>query len=433
MAYWNESVERIDRQQLEEVQLGRLQSTLKRAYEQVPMYRNRFDEVGIKPEDVRSLSDMKYLPFTTKQDLRDNYPFGMFAAPMDDIVRIHASSGTTGKPTVVGYTASDLSMWAELMARTLCCGGVTRRDTIHVAYGYGLFTGGLGVHYGAERLGASVVPVSGGNTKRQVRLLQDFGATVLCCTPSYALHISEVAEEMGVSSSDFRLRVGFFGAEPWSESMRQELESKLHVDAIDIYGLSEVLGPGVGSECLAKGGLHVWEDHVIPEIIDPETNEVLPDGCLGELVFTSIRKEACPIIRYRTRDISSITRVPCECGRTHARVSRITGRTDDMLIIRGVNVFPSQIEGVLLEIDGVEPHYQIVVDRKGSLDDVELWVEVSPSFLVDGVRELEQLGNRIRAEVQSTLGLTVRVRLVEPRTIERSDGKAKRVIDRRKL
>lgn len=433
MDYWNESVECIDRQQLERLQLELLQSTLKRAYEQVPLYRTRFDEAGIKPEDVKSLSDLRHLPFTTKQDLRDTYPFGMFAVPMDDVVRIHASSGTTGKPTVVGYTASDLSMWAELMARTLCCGGVTKRDIIHVAYGYGLFTGGLGVHYGAERLGASVVPVSGGNTKRQVRLLQDFRATVLCCTPSYALHISEVASEMNVSPDDLRLRVGFFGAEPWSESMRQELESKFGIDAIDIYGLSEVLGPGVGSECLAKNGLHIWEDTVIVEIIDPETNEVLPDGCPGELVFTSIRKEACPIIRYRTRDISSITRGRCECGRTHARISRITGRTDDMIIVRGVNVFPSQIESVLLEVDGIEPHYQIVVDRKGGLDEIELLVEVSPSFNISGVRELERLGSTIRAEIQSVLGLSVRVRLVEPRTIERSSGKAQRVIDRRKL
>lgn len=433
MAYWDQTVECMDRPQLEAMQLELLRQTLRRAYDRVPLYRSRFDAMGIKPEDVRSLSDVRSLPFTTKQDLRDNYPFGMFAVPMDDIVRVHASSGTTGKPTVVGYTRADLGMWAELMSRTLLCGDVSKSDVIHVAYGYGLFTGGLGVHYGAERVGASVIPVSGGNTKRQIMLLADFGATVLCCTPTYALYIAETAEELGVNLTDLRLRVGFFGAEPWSENMRHELEAKLHIDAIDIYGLSEVIGPGVASECMAKCGLHVWEDHFIPEIVNPETGEVLPDGSLGELVFTSIRKEALPIIRYRTRDISSITHEPCVCGRTHARISRISGRTDDMLIIRGVNVFPSQIESVLLQIDEVEPHYQIIVDRKGRLDDVELLVEVSSSFFSDQVKRLEQLGNRIRSEIESTLGLAVRVRLVEPKTIERSEGKARRVIDKRSL
>lgn len=431
MAYWDESVECMDRQQLEVMQLQLFRQTLRRAYDRVPLYRSKFDAIGIKPDDVRSLSDVRSLPFTTKQDLRDNYPFGMFAVPMDDVVRVHASSGTTGKPTVVGYTSADLNMWAELMSRTLLCGDVSKSDVIHVAYGYGLFTGGLGVHYGAERVGASVIPVSGGNTKRQIMLLQDFGATVLCCTPTYALYIAETAEELGIDLVDLRLRVGFFGAEPWSENMRHELEAKLHIDAIDIYGLSEVIGPGVASECMAKCGLHVWEDHLIPEIVDPATGEVLPDGSLGELVFTSIRKEALPIIRYRTRDISSITHEPCSCGRTHARISRISGRTDDMLIIRGVNVFPSQIESVLLQIDEVEPHYQIIVDRRGHLDDVELLVEVSSSFFSDQVKRLEQLGNRIRFDIESTLGLTVRVRLVEPKTIERSEGKARRVIDRR--
>lgn len=431
MAYWDESVECMDRQQLEVMQLQLFRQTLRRAYDRVPLYRSKFDAIGIKPDDVRSLSDVRSLPFTTKQDLRDNYPFGMFAVPMDDVVRVHASSGTTGKPTVVGYTSADLNMWAELMSRTLLCGDVSKSDVIHVAYGYGLFTGGLGVHYGAERVGASVIPVSGGNTKRQIMLLQDFGATVLCCTPTYALYIAETAEELGIDLVDLRLRVGFFGAEPWSENMRHELEAKLHIDAIDIYGLSEVIGPGVASECMAKCGLHVWEDHLIPEIVDPATGEVLPDGSLGELVFTSIRKEALPIIRYRTRDISSITHEPCSCGRTHARISRISGRTDDMLIIRGVNVFPSQIESVLLQIDEVEPHYQIIVDRRGHLDDVELLVEVSSSFFSDQVKMLEQLGNRIRFDIESTLGLTVRVRLVEPKTIERSEGKARRVIDRR--
>ncbi len=431
--YWDESVECMDRQRLEQLQLQQLRETLKRVYDKVPLYRKKFDETGIKPEDIRSLADLRHVPYTTKQDLRDNYPFGMFAVPMEDVVRVHASSGTTGKPTVVGYTSSDVSMWAELMARTLGCGEVTRRDVIHVAYGYGLFTGGLGVHYGAERLGASVVPVSGGNTKRQIMLIRDFGATVLCCTPSYALYLAEAAEEMGVHLRDSSLRIGFFGAEPWSDSMRLELEAKLGIDAIDIYGLSEVIGPGVGSECLARDGLHIWEDHFIPEIIDPETLEVLPDGSAGELVFTSISKEAFPVIRYRTRDVSSLTREKCSCGRTHARIARICGRTDDMLIIRGVNVFPSQIESVLLQIEDVEPHYQIVIDRKGHLDDLELWVEVSPSVFSDEVKRLEQLGDRIRTELESTLGLTVRVRLVEPKTIERSEGKAKRVTDQRTL
>ncbi|MBU4001137.1 MAG: phenylacetate--CoA ligase, partial [Proteobacteria bacterium] len=349
--------ETMPREDLEQVQMRRLQATLERAYYNVPFYRAQFDKNSILPSDIKSIADLQKLPFTAKQDLRDNYPFGMFAVPMDNVVRIHASSGTTGKPTVVGYTARDIRTWSELMARALAAGGATRGDIIHNAYGYGLFTGGLGVHYGAEKLGASVIPVSGGNTKRQIVLMKDFGPTILTATPSYALHLSEAALEMGESFEHFKFKFGIFGAEPWSEKMRGELEEKLFLTAVDIYGLSEVMGPGVAMECHeAKKGLHIFEDHFIPEIINPDTGEVLPYGETGELVFTSITKEAFPVIRYRTRDITSLNPEPCICGRTHIRMNRVSGRTDDMLIIRGVNVFPSQIESVLMEFKGIEPH-----------------------------------------------------------------------------
>jgi phenylacetate-CoA ligase len=399
----------------------------------VPLYKRLFDEKGIKPEDIRSLNDLQHLPFTTKTDFRDNYPFGMFAVPMDEVVRIHASSGTTGKPTVVGYTQEDIDLWAELIARTLGCVNATSKDVVQVAYGYGLFTGGLGVHYGAEKLKAAVIPISGGNTKRQLMLMQDFGATILACTPSYALHIAEFAEEIGIDTSTLKLRAGVFGAEPWSEQMRQEIQKKLNIDAIDIYGLSEVLGPGVASECLERKGLHVFDDHFIPEVIDPETGEVLPPGENGELVFTSLSKRALPIIRYRTRDITMLIDEPCACGRTHVRIARIAGRTDDMLIIRGVNVFPSQIESVIFEIADVEPHYQIVVDRRDHLDEMEVWVEVSEKVFSDEVRRLEELQNTIRSRLNIVLGINVTVKLVEPKSIQRSEGKAKRVIDKREL
>jgi phenylacetate-CoA ligase len=389
-------------------------------------------ELQLEPEDIQSLDDLKKLPFTTKQDLRDNYPYGMFAVPLSEVVRIHSSSGTTGKPTVVGYTRGDITTWSELMARSLVCGGAGRDDVIHNAYGYGLFTGGLGVHYGAERLGASVIPISGGNTKRQIMIMKDYGSTILTCTPSYALYIAEVINELGMKPEDLKLKVGIFGAEPWSENMRKEIEEKLGISAIDIYGLSEIIGPGVAVECQDKSGLHIWEDHFLPEIIDPETGETLPPGEEGELVITSLTKEALPVLRYRTRDIARLITEPCPCGRTAYKVTRIGGRTDDMLIIRGVNVFPSQIEHVLLETGYAEPHYQLIVDRKGTMDTLTVMVEVSENVFSDEVRKLEQLEYTIKNELETTLGISVGVKLVEPKTIARSEGKAKRVIDNRK-
>ena len=431
---FNIDYETMPREGLEAIQLRRLQTTLERVYATVPFYQKKFEEAGIIPSDIKSLQDLHKVPFTTKQDLRDNYPFGMFAVPMDNVVRIHASSGTTGQPTVVGYTARDINMWARLMARSLVAGGATPGDIIHNAYGYGLFTGGLGVHYGAEKLGASIIPVSGGNTKRQIIIMRDFGPTILTATPSYALHLAEVAEEMGVSFGDLKFKFGIFGAEPWSENMRQEIENKLHINAVDIYGLSEVMGPGVAIECHeAKAGLHVFEDHFIPEIIDPETGEVLPYGKSGELVFTSITKEAFPVIRYRTRDISGLNALPCICGRTHVRMNRVSGRTDDMLIIRGVNVFPSQIESVLMQIDEVEPHYQLLVDRKDNLDTLSVLVEVGERLFSDEVKKLQELEKRISKDIKEILGVSAAVKLVEPKTIARSQGKAVRVIDNRKL
>ncbi len=428
---WNREIETLPRTELERIQADRLRKTIERVYNNVPFYKKKLNEVGIKPEDIKSVQDLKRLPFTTKQDLRDNYPFKLFAVPQDEVVRIHASSGTTGKMTVVGYTKGDIATWAEVMARTMGCGGVNHKDIVQVAYGYGLFTGGLGAHYGAERIGATVVPISGGNTKRQLQIMKDFGSTVLACTPSYTLFMAESAAEEGVKIEDLHLKVGFFGAEPWSNNMRKEIENIWNIKAIDIYGLSEIIGPGVSSECFEQNGLHVWEDHFIPEIIDPATGEVLPFGEKGELVFTCITKEALPLIRYRTRDISILYPEPCMCGRTHMRMNRVMGRTDDMLIIRGVNVFPSQIESVLLEIGETEPHYQLIVDRDGNLDDLEIWVEVSEKIFSDEVRKLEELGSKIKREILSTLGISARVKLVEPKTIARSEGKAKRVVDRR--
>lgn len=426
--------ETMPREDLEAIVLRRLKATIDRVYANVPFYRKKFEENHITPNDIKSLEDLKQIPFTTKEDLRDNYPFGMFAVPMDNVVRIHASSGTTGQPTVVGYTARDINTWAELMARALAAGGATRGDIIHNAYGYGLFTGGLGFHYGAEKLGASVIPVSGGNTKRQIIIMKDFGPTILAATPSYTLHLAEVAEENGVSFRDLKFKFGIFGAEPWSENMRQEIEHKLNITAVDIYGLSEVMGPGVAIECHeAKKGLHIFEDHFIPEIIDPETEEVLPYGETGELVFTTITKEAFPVIRYRTRDITALNPEPCICGRTHIRMNRISGRTDDMLIIRGVNVFPSQIESVLMGIDEVEPHYQLVVDRKGKLDTLTVLVEVGEHLFSDEVKVLQNLERKISTNIKDYLGVSAKVKLVEPKAIARSQGKAVRVIDNRKI
>jgi len=424
--------ETLPREELEALQLRRLQALVERVYHLVPFYRRHLDQAGFKPEHLRTLADLEHLPFTTKQDIRDNYPFGLFAVPMDQVVRIHASSGTTGKSTPVGYTARDVENWGELIARVLAAGGVHRGDIVHVAYGYGLFTGGLGFHYGVERLGAAVIPVSGGQTRRQIQLIQDFSPSVICCTPSFALYLAEVGQEMGVDFKDTRLRVGFFGAEPWSEAMRQEIETRLHLDALDIYGLSEVLGPGVGVECVeAKKGLHLFEDHFLPEIIDPVTLKRLPPGETGELVFTTLTKEAFPLIRYRTRDVTDIDYTPCRCGRTIARMSRIKGRSDDMLIVRGVNVFPSQIESVLVEIPGVAPHYQLIVDREGHLDTLEVAVEVDETVFSDEVKELQKLTKTIQARIKDYLTVSVKVRLVEPRSIPRSEGKAQRVIDKR--
>ena len=430
---WNDEFETLPREAMQSLQLKRLQATLERVYATVPYYQASFKKAGVTPDKIKSLDDLRRIPFTYKQDMRDNYPYGLFAVPLDQIVRIHASSGTTGKPTVVGYTRRDIDNWAEMMARSFVAAGAHRGDVIHNAYGYGLFTGGLGAHYGAEKLGASVIPMSGGNTKKQIMIMKDFGSTVLTCTPSYSLFLAEAAAEEGIDIRELKLRVGIFGAEPWSEEMRDEIEEKVNIKAIDIYGLSEILGPGVAIECIeAQKGLHIWEDHFLPEIIDPESGEVLPDGELGELVITTITKEGIPMIRYRTRDITRIIAEPCICGRTHRRLARMSGRSDDMLIIRGVNVFPSQIESILVNIEGVEPHYQLIVDREENLDTLEVQVEVNERVFSDEVKVLQDLSNRIRKEIKDLLGISCKVRLVEPKSIARSEGKAKRVFDRRK-
>jgi len=432
--YWEEEIETLPRVGLESIQLKRLQNLVARVYKTVEPYRKKMEAAGITPDDIQSLGDLQRLPFTLKDDLRDNYPFGMFTVPLENVVRVHASSGTTGKPTVVGYTQKDIGTWANLMARALTCGGATSGDMVHNAYGYGLFTGGLGAHYGAEKLGATVIPVSGGNTKRQITIMQDFGSTVLLSTPSYALNLAETMETMGVDPSSLSLRVGIFGAEPWSENMKEEVERKLNIKAIDIYGLSEVIGPGVAMECLQSiKGMHIFEDHFLPEIIDPDTGEVLPPGEKGELVFTTLTKEAFPVIRYRTKDISRLYYEQCTCGRTLVRMEKVTGRTDDMLIIRGVNVFPSQVEHVLMGIEGVEPHYQIIVEREGSLDIMTVEVEVSDTIFSDEIKNLEQLTKKIARDIKDILGVTCKVRLVNPRSIQRSEGKAQRVIDNRKI
>jgi phenylacetate-CoA ligase len=405
-----------------------------RVYHTVGFYRKSFDKAGVSPDDIKSLDDLKRLPFTTKQDLRDNYPFGLFTVPMTNIVRVHASSGTTGKPTVVGYTKRDIDTWAELMARAFAAAGLTKNDVIHNAYGYGLFTGGLGAHYGAEKLGASVIPMSGGSTKKQILILQDFGPTAICCTPSYLLFLADAGKEMGVDMRSLRLRVGILGAEPWSERMRDQIENELDITALDIYGLSEILGPGVAMECIeGRCGLHVFEDHFIVEVVDPITGEVLPYGEKGELVFTTLTKEAFPLIRFRTRDISLLMPQICKCGRTFVRMERVSGRSDDMLIIRGVNVFPSQIESVLMEIEGLEPHYQLIVEREGSMDTLEVQVEVSEKIFSDEIRELQKLEKRITKDIKDYLGVTTKVKLVEPKSLQRYEGKAQRVIDKREI
>jgi len=431
---WDEEFESMPREALEALQLYRLRKTVERVYATVPFYREVFDKAKMTPAKIKTLDDLKRLPFTNKTDLRDNYPFGLFTLPLHEVVRIHASSGTTGKPTVVGYTRRDIDTWSSLMARTLSCGGAKKGDVVQNAYGYGLFTGGLGFHYGAEKLGATVVPVSGGNTRRQVMLMEDFGSTVLTCTPSYALTLAEAMADAGVDKERLKLRVGIFGAEPWSQSMRQQVETKLGIDAVDIYGISEVIGPGVAVECIeAKNGLHIFEDHFIPEIIDPDTEEPLPYGEEGELVFTTITKEAFPVIRYRTKDISRLFPEPCRCGRTHVRMERVSGRTDDMLIIRGVNLFPSQIESLLLDIEGLEPHYLLIVRREGTMDTLEVQIEVNEQVFTDEIKGLEVLEKRVESQIKDILGISAKVRLVEPKTIQRFEGKAKRVIDERKI
>ena len=430
---WNEHHECMDRQRLTELQGERLRDMVERIYFNVPFYRTKLQEMGIEPGDIRSIEDLKKLPFTTKQDLRDNYPFGLFAVPQHDVVRLHASSGTTGKSTVVGYTHNDILMWSEVVARSLTMAGVTRDDIIQVAYGYGLFTGGLGLHYGAEKVGASVIPISGGNTKKQLQLLEDFGSTAIACTPSYAAYLGEAIAEEKLDRSKIKLKAGIFGAEPWTEEMRAQIQQLLGLKAYDIYGLSEVIGPGVSMECGFQHGMHVFEDHFIPEIIDPETCEVLPYGTLGELVFTTVTKEAMPLLRYRTRDLTRLHVETCDCGRTLVRMEKCVGRSDDMLIIRGVNVFPSQVESVLLEMSETKPHYLLVVDRENNLDTLEIQVEVEEQFFSDEVKELEGLRKRISGNLTSLLGLHASVRLVEPGTIERSQGKAQRVVDKRKL
>lgn len=430
---WNEHHECMEREELRKLQGERIRAMVERVYFNVPFYRRKLQDMGIEPGDIRTIDDLQKLPFTTKQDLRDNYPFGLFAVPQQEIVRLHASSGTTGKSTVVGYTHNDILMWSEVVARSLTMAGVSGSDIIQVAYGYGLFTGGLGLHYGAEKIGASVIPISGGNTKKQLQLMEDFGSTAIACTPSYAAYLGEALIEEKIDRKNIKLKAGIFGAEPWTEEMRAQIEQLLGLKAYDIYGLSEVIGPGVSMECRCQNGMHIFEDHFIPEIINPETGELLPYGELGELVFTPATKEAMPLIRYRTRDLTRLHAEPCQCGRTLVRMEKCVGRSDDMLIIRGVNVFPSQIESVLLEMNETKPHYLLVVDRENNLDVLEIQVEVEEQFFSDEVKELEELRRRIHANIASLLGLSASIRLVEPGTIERSMGKAQRVLDKRKL
>ncbi|NLL13189.1 MAG: phenylacetate--CoA ligase [Fibrobacter sp.] len=430
---WNEQFETMPTNELRKFQLQNLKELVLRVYNRVPFYKEQMDKKGIKPSDIKSLEDIQKLPFITKTDMRDVYPYGLLATDMSEIVEIHASSGTTGKPVVDAYTQKDIEIWSEVMARTLSMGDTTKSDIVHNAYGYGLFTGGFGVHYGARKIGATVIPISGGNTKRQLSVMKDFGSSVLTCTPSYSLYLAEAARELGLDFSKFPIKAGFFGAEPWSENMRKEIESKLHLKAIDIYGLTEIIGPGVAAECECQDMLHIFEDHFYPEIIDPVTGQQLEDGKEGELVFTTLTKEGTPVIRYRTRDITYLNREKCRCGRTSVRMHRIMGRTDDMLIVRGVNLFPSQVEQVLLKIDGVEPHYQILVDRKGALDSLEVRVEMNETLFSDEIRYIENKEKEIEHALKEELLVHSKVKLVEPKSIERSEGKAKRVIDVRNI
>lgn len=429
---WNETKECMSRDEMSNLQSARLRKMVDRVYHNVEFYRKKMQQMGIEPGDIRGIEDLNKLPFTTKNDLRDNYPFGLFAIPQSEVVRIHASSGTTGKATVVGYSRQDIEIWQECVARVLAMAGIGKQDKIQVSYGYGLFTGGLGLHYGAENLGATVIPMSSGNTRKQITMMEDFGSTVIACTPSYLLHLTEALKEAG-KLDKIKLKSAILGAEPWTENMRNEIESKLHIKAYDIYGLSEIMGPGVAADCDCHNGLHVYEDHFIPEIINTDTLEPVMEGETGELVITTITKEALPLFRFRTKDLTSITYDKCECGRTLARISRFKGRSDDMLIIRGVNIFPSQVEAALLEISETSPHYLLIVNRVNNLDVLEVWVEVEERFFSDEIRVLEDLTKKIAHILQTALGLAVKVKLVEPKTIERSEGKAKRVIDKRTL
>lgn len=428
---WNPEKECADRQQMQEWQNGQLSRMIQRLHEKVPFYREKLKEKGIEPGDIRGVDQLKALPFTTKSDLRENYPFGLFTVPQNDVVRIHASSGTTNQPTVVGYTRKDLELWAETVARGLTMAGIHSGDTIQIAYGYGPFTGGLGLHYGAEKVGATVIPISTGNTRKQLQFMTDFLTTALACTPSYAAHLGESIRNEGIPAVKIKLRTGILGAEPWSNEMRKQIESLLNIKAYDIYGLSEVIGPGVSMECECHCGNHICEDFFIPEIIDPNTLEVLPDGALGELVFTTIGKEAMPLLRYRTRDLTRLHREKCDCGRTLVRMEKCVGRTDDMLIIRGVNVFPSQVEAVLMTVTETSPYYQLIIRRENNLDTLEIRVELNPQNWSDSIRELEGIRHRIEQQIKSLLGLTARIKLVEPNSIERSEEKAKRVMDYR--
>ncbi|MFI3226134.1 MAG: phenylacetate--CoA ligase [Clostridia bacterium] len=433
MAFHQEEIETMPRPQLEALQSERLVAQVTRMYENVPLFRKRMDEKGLKPSDINGIEDLHRLPFSYKQDLRDEYPYGLFATPMKEIERVHASSGTTGKQIVVGYTKKDLSDWADGVARMMVALDLSAEDFIQVSYGYGLFTGGLGAHGGAERIGATVIPTSSGNTARQIQTMIDFGSTALCCTPSYAMYLGEAIAEAG-RTDELKLKAGIFGAEPWTEDMRHAIEDKLKIKAYDIYGLSEIMGPGVSGECKEQAGMHVWEDMFIPEIIDPDTGEVLPHGAKGELVFTTITKEGFPLIRYRTRDICSLNYEPCKCGRTHVRMAKPTGRSDDMLIIRGVNVFPSQIEEVLLRIGGdITPNYQIIVDRVNNVDTLDVNVEMSEHFMADDIKSIAKIENNIVKQLREILGIGANVHLVNPKSIIRSEGKAVRAIDKRKL
>ena len=431
--YWEPDKECMAREDLEQLQLERLQSTLYRVGTHVPFYKKKFDELKFNYDDVRSLDDLRRLPFTVKQDLRDNYPYGLFAVPLRDVVRVHSSSGTSGQATVVGYTRNDIKTWSNLVARVITAAGVTKNDVIQIAFGYGLFTGGFGLHYGAELVGTSVIPISSGNTKRQIQIMQDFKTTALVCTPSYALVMADTMMELGINPNGLSLRYGLFGGEPWSEGMRREINEKLGIIATDNYGLSEVMGPGVSGECLECNGLHINEDHFLLEILDPITLEPVPEGEVGELVITTLTKEAFPMIRYRTRDLTRFIPGPCACGRTMRRMQRVMGRSDDMLIIKGVNVFPMQIETVLFEVEGVEPHYQIIVDRENHTDRITVLVEVMESIFFDEMKKQRMVIDRIKSRLASEVGVQVDVKLVEEKTLARSEGKAKRVIDRRQL